>query len=407
MRNQPGRFDIQWIEQQSRGFSCPQEKLNSAFLQTIMHSYSREITRRFIERFGKDIAKKSSGLIPLLESWISQEEFCGFVTVWDLAFERLRSASDCSTPIGVCFSAAAAGLRLCEFDSHGEWTVQLDSTARLRFGRYLLPACDALNVCSDRDRVWVRTSFGDSCHEMSFHRDGERRWIDISGNADALTSIDGGLRPILILSPEAIDTPEFDHLRSDLSVASPEPLLRGARSAIKLIEAYASPYLLWANRVVTSIVPLRVIQHAVTSGSEFGLPGIICLQNRDSPEELAEGLVHEGAHEYMHILSRLGNLDDGSDTALYYSPVRRTKRPLRAILVAYHAFANVMLFYRLCRSDGFNASEYFEVSEKRLIPDLQQLEEVLRSAHALTTLGNSLWQPLASRLHGRSDAFDF
>jgi HEXXH motif-containing protein len=101
----------------------------------------------------------------------------------------------------------------------------------------------------------------------------------------------------------------------------------------------------------------------------------------------------------MSLLNRLGEFDDGSDPALYYSPIRHTGRPIRWILIAYHAFANVLLFYRCCAANGLDKDPYCRLNEKVLVPQLEQLEGALRKSRALTPLGRALWEPLAAKIH--------
>ena len=113
---------------------------------------------------------------------------------------------------------------------------------------------------------------------------------------------------------------------------------------------------------------------------------------------LAEMLVHEATHQYMYILCRLGDIDDGSDPKLYYSPVRRMERPLWAIVLAYHAFANVLLLYRLCRQSGIEDDGYCSRHEALLVPQLRELERVLTQTNALTEIGRGLVEPLSERI---------
>src|SRR6266852_5178334 len=109
-------------------------------------------------------------------------------------------------------------------------------------------------------------------------------------------------------------------------------------------------------------------------------------------------LVHEATHLYFHLLCSVGNVDDSSDSTLYYSPIKRQGRPIRAILLAYHAFANVVLFYRLCQEKGLSDDGYCRQQENDLLPQLKQLEASLHTTRALTPLGLALWEPLAERV---------
>lgn len=101
----------------------------------------------------------------------------------------------------------------------------------------------------------------------------------------------------------------------------------------------------------------------------------------------------------MNLICRVGDIDDGTDTALYYSPFRRMNRPINAIVIAYHAFANVLMFYRMCHESGRVDSDYCLSQEKTLLLQLKQLEAALRSTRVLTPIGRALWEPLAQRVN--------
>jgi len=67
-------------------------------------------------------------------------------------------------------------------------------------------------------------------------------------------------------------------------------------------------------------------------------------------------------------------------------------------LLAYHAFANVLLFYRECRSHGVGDPEFCELQEREYQRCLEALQRPLHTTRALTPLGRALFEPLAARL---------
>ena len=97
-------------------------------------------------------------------------------------------------------------------------------------------------------------------------------------------------------------------------------------------------------------------------------------------------------------------MDDGKDDTLYFSPFRNTGRPIYNILITYHAFANVVLFYRTALAHGLSADETsaLAVQErvKELEEKLQPLEQALQATTSLTPLGLALWEPLRGQLQG-------
>lgn len=101
----------------------------------------------------------------------------------------------------------------------------------------------------------------------------------------------------------------------------------------------------WLRPVVPIVVPLRPAQGRFRSGSDPALPGLVQVDCRTSVE-LLEGLVHEAAHEHLFRAELPQPLTDPLDEQRYASPLRPEPRPLRGILMAFHALAYICAFYR-------------------------------------------------------------
>jgi HEXXH motif-containing protein len=168
-----------------------------------------------------------------------------------------------------------------------------------------------------------------------------------------------------------------------------------------MIANYAPFYAPWVSYVVRDLIPVPARLAVANSASGGHTPGAICIANRPDPCALAEILVHEATHQYLHILTRLGPLDDGTDETLYFSPFRNALRPVYYILVAYHAFANVLLFYSMAQAHGLSVDQYGAGAlprMQRLKDGLEQLERALDATPALTPFGRALWEPLHDQL---------
>lgn len=127
-------------------------------------------------------------------------------------------------------------------------------------------------------------------------------------------------------------------------------------------------------------------------------PGIILASWSPNPITIAEMLVHESSHQYFHLLSRVGEAEDGTDVREYFSPAVQRTRRLSRILIGYHAFANVLLFYRALLRDGLAEDPHCRATEARLCDDVEALELPLRGNPALTEIGRDLVQPLMEQL---------
>ncbi len=73
-------------------------------------------------------------------------------------------------------------------------------------------------------------------------------------------------------------------------------------------------------------------------------------------------------------------------------------RPIGAILLAFHAFANVVLFYQSCLESGLKDEGYCEANMDRHLPELELMANHLRATTSLTEAGQLLRRPLAGRV---------
>jgi len=377
-----------------RGFSCPQEGLDEDVVELITTEYAREYVRRFVDRFEMDLERRGSGLSGFLSRWSNHPST--FNDVWDVAVADCRTSVLGGNGSSVLRRAASLALRLHACGFRGEWDLMLDVRSRLRWQEWLLPEARWISVHSEGEEASVRLRQGQKMAEAVFRH---RRHSWEAEGAKALPVAIGNGCQIVLLKSEALEGLNFGGRLTFARVPIPI-ILRSCVNALSLLHRDAAVYLPWVRRVLRSIVPVHAELSEMRSGSDFEKPGVVQVSFPITPVALAETLIHEASHQYFQILCRLGGVHDGSDTTLYYSPVRRIGRPIDKILLAYHAFANVVLFYRMCQDSGVRDSGYCERNEEQLIPQLEQLEAPLRATKALTPLGHALWEPLAERIHG-------
>ncbi|GLV55779.1 hypothetical protein KDH_26230 [Dictyobacter sp. S3.2.2.5] len=390
---------MSWEDRLYQGFSCPQENFSNDFLEIITVTYAQELCRRFLARFGADLQRRSSGLLAFFEAWLEHEK-ATFDTVWNLAFGEVKQALISGSQNDYVRTAAALALQL-QYSSNNqltnEWSLQLTTPTRLKWGRWLLPTADWLTVSSKSRQVTIRLRYQGEEKQVTFRRDNEG-WN--GEDAEQLPQINTGQRRIDVLHLNALNYSTFDDIICNLAQnPTPDEVPDRCQAAIMLLRDHADIYLPWVECVVRYIIPLQSKNDFVFSGSYADRPGVVTISFPAPLAALAEMLVHEATHQYFHLLSCVGDVDDGSDSTLYYSPIKQRGRPIRAILLAYHAFANVLLFYRLCQEKGLSDDGYCYQQEKNLLPQLKQLEDSLHTTRALTPLGLALWKPLAERVH--------
>ena len=128
-----------------------------------------------------------------------------------------------------------------------------------------------------------------------------------------------------------------------------EPRVIGYLSAaLDLLFASAPEYYSWVTEIVKHIAIIDAPDERLHSCSSLLCWGAIAVSPCTSPLRTCEMLVHEASHQYFHLLSRL--FPPVEQDAEFYSPLKNKLRPLSKLMLGYHAFANVYLFYRKCAS---------------------------------------------------------
>jgi hypothetical protein len=388
------------------GFSCPHLPLNSEFVELLVAEHARQALEVFVGRNNASLNARGGGLVDTLSNWNPGQN--SFDTVWDLAFGEMIASLSSGTQFDISSSGAAVALRLHASGHTGEWEIDCEHPVRYTFDRWLLPAGEAIKVFADGEGVSVRTRLEGVTQQTKFSRDADGwnvttnntmlpvvnyqniRWSILSGDYLSRSS------RVNLLGTAQID--------ADVSGAgqNSDRLKETGGAALCLIDEFANTYLSWVRRVVRNLVPLPASPGMFNSASGNLLPGTISVSNQTNACALAEMLVHEATHQYLYVLKRLGPIDDGTDETLYFSPFKNKGRPLTYIVFAYHAFGNILLFYRETRKNGLPPDEMPNNIDKymsELLLKLRQLEQVLANATALTALGSGLWEPLRQQLH--------
>jgi hypothetical protein len=383
------------------GFSCPQEGLDEEFLGLVAVTYAREITRLFLSRYATELTCRGHGLVDLVEDWLNRD--ITFEMVWDPAVSNTFRAIQTGSAAQAINNGAALALRASASGVPGEWSLAFVEPVRLQWGPWLLPTADRIAVSCDGNVACVRTRLDGNKKKTSFTctNDGWR-----AENAQIMPQFGAPYKKITVLPASALASGGLAPSGDPLPVAEyirPE-IIGVYREAVTLLAEYTPVYLPWILRVLCYVAPLH--GDNIRSGSVEDQFGIICVSLGLNAVELAESFVHEASHQYLNLLCRLGPVDDGTDTNSYYSPAMRKERPLNRIVLAYHAYANILLFYRLCRAKGIADGDYCARRESELVSQVEQLGTPLRTNQALTSIGHGLCDPLIERLRAASIGVD-
>jgi HEXXH motif-containing protein len=404
-----------------RGFSCPGQPLHPEVLDAVVTEHMRRAVAAFLEHRGGNLARSSDGLVEYLSGWLGFDATVD--DVWNSAFGAIEGLArpdapeppeppetppPPQTPQTPEITAAAARLALAMQAAGlaGSFRASLGAPVRLRFDRFLLGEASELRVAGSGAELAVELGGGRQVVFARFARSGGR-WQSLgprddhdgqhgNGWQEELRQVPIDRRTVTFVTGAALGDERQEGLPYGVTAATDE-VTAAWTAAFDLIRRHSPEYLQWVDRGIRDIVPLAVGSETMVSASHTQRWGEVYMTSALPPLKLAEMLVHEVSHQHYFFGGFLAAVEDGSDTHLYYSPVKKTGRPIDKILLAYHAFANVVLFYRQCREAGLDTG--FE--EAAILPELAQLEAPLRQTTGLTALGRAFWEPLAESIAGR------
>lgn len=287
-----------------------------------------------------------------------------------------------------------AVLHLTYHGQPGLWTASFNRPHRFLWGNWELPPATAIHVESDGRSAL----FNIQCRGQRLKAHLTRRNGIWNGVGTPLAQFGRGENQISLMPITAVDKADLRDVYPLMVDAISPAMVRTCQKAVDLIADHAKVYLPWVLRLMRHVALLREERSIIRSGTLSRLFGFSHLSFSANPLAIAEMLVHEVSHHHLHLLARIGPLVDPRNRELYYSPVKRRKRSLERILLAYHAFANVFLFYRTCYSSGKVDPSYCARNLHELEEQLRTMDAALRSTRSLTELGRALYVPLASRL---------
>jgi HEXXH motif-containing protein len=154
----------------------------------------------------------------------------------------------------------------------------------------------------------------------------------------------------------------------------------------------------WCMRLIHSCLPLAGSGNTIRSWSSAEYPGLVALCASGTELEICETLIHEAAHQHFHALKHFGDVIAPGSREMAWSPVKRCDRPMEMVLLSYHAFANVQLFYRQLMRAGIVAADWYLSHCATLIEWRPILEAALQGSSTITPLGKLLYCQLSARL---------
>jgi len=168
----------------------------------------------------------------------------------------------------------------------------------------------------------------------------------------------------------------------------------------------------WAGRMIRCCLLLTDVDPSTgsdyLSSSHPAWPGLVTLGLREGAERrrswlllVAETLVHEASHQYLHLLSGAFPVVNGRDQQLHYSALAKRSRPLDRVLLAYHAAGNMALAHAAALETRRADASAFELALAKALEAARSLREPLERTEGLTEVGDTLWRTLARALEAR------
>lgn len=369
------------------GFAGPLWHLDRSYLDAIVSTYYREYIRLFLIQYRTKLECSSWGLAELIEQ--SAVNLTAFGTAWHYSCAEVREAvlnrvSDddaldvavscaihflVSGVVGEFRASSARGFRAMWGSS------PIESTATII---HIWRSGDKAGITADN--IATILPLAPACGAT-----GHISVPTIRSQNINLTLLTTAAARIVGCSQPPQLSPE------DFSLAKKNFL-----AAALVLERHAPMFAHWVGRVMAFVSPIEAPPGLMRSGSSRQWPAVAEISFRCDAVAIAEMLVHEATHHYFNILLMIDPVTDGSDQRLYYSPIRKYERPIEMILLAYHAFANVLLYYRECQRTGLRDGGYCKRNEQEVLRDLRELERALETTQSLTEAGERLWRPFRS-----------
>lgn len=372
----------------AKSFASMQEEFDEQFFSRCAREYALSLVPMLLDKYGPACASNAAFFSSIMTVpddadrmpfWCPELGHC-----WDaLAYDRLPAAQR---------GLAQVALNLLAAGVPGRWAGDFARPSRLRWGRVLLPEALRLEVDSDGGEARVKIAGPDSTRNLRFCGLGggepEREWP----GAEAMPYLEFGRNRALLLSGlhrKELDLPEPKVPAVPMVT---EGHRRNFAEALALFRKHFPSWVPWLDRVVRVITIVERPAEGIASGAVEGYYGSIWISDSDNLLHIIESLLHECSHQYFFLLSRLDALanDDGR---LFYSPFVKRGRPAYRILLGYHAFTNVEMFYRECLRLGIQPAQS-ELALAYVRRDLSFAEQTLSDEVDLTPTGRALFDSL-------------
>jgi HEXXH motif-containing protein len=375
-------------------FACPLERpeQREALLPRLWRARAQAATSGLADEVEREIAAKSSGLLESCRALPPSQLHDAALKGFPVGLLERASATGAADPV---HAAAQAAAHLHLYGASGQWSARLRRPARLAFGRWTSRAGRVHSVSANGRAIEVESERDGQRSRFSLTRTGST-WLPEGDFSELATArLWGDALPVYLAADlELLATGESLDAVDEDAAAMVEQLELAAR----LVSEHAPSYAVWIHAITAGVIPLRGSMTSTQSSTHSHRFSILAASMGCRPVQIAEAFVHESSHEYFQMADRLQQLEDGSDPLLYYSPLRRTGRPVRSVYLAFHAMANMVLFFRACLNNGYQDDGYCAWYARHYAEAARGMVADLVRSPGVTANGRHLAEQLALRL---------
>lgn len=198
---------------------------------------------------------------------------------------------------------------------------------------------------------------------------------------------------------DGIDWPPPTELQDLTSQAMALPLLRKAMDSLSAADP---AFHWWIGDLLRGVATMPLLANGHRhSGSSIHFAGVVSSGFPADEEAVAESLVHEVSHQYFLLLESIVPMVDPAQEGIQvWSTFKGRNRPLNRVLLAYHAAANMALYWAgVAASRGRTDYRLHELRDA--LSHVERMGADIRSTDALSAHGRSFFERLESLVHNR------
>jgi hypothetical protein len=380
-----------------KGFGCLCEDFDEDFFSQIVREYAVSLLSMSIERYPQALTTDPADALSMLAHPLAAD----YSPFWCPELAHSLAALKSDDPAKAARGIGQILLNLSCSGVPGSWGISLEKPSRFNWDQYLTPQAQAVEVQSDGTTAQITArSDDDNRRTLTLHAadhaadhiaDATPRWHCPDG--ETIPHLPMRKFPLLLLTKGLLEQFELPPCESPALDEIESVHVESVSSCLSFLRENFPSYCSWVERVLRYLCLVQSPPGTMHSGSFEGHFGFAFVTARNDPVKMAEMLIHECSHQYFSLLTRFEALTDDDDGRLYYSPFVRRERPADRIMLAYHAFANVEIFYRACVRAGISVSRCQSAIEQ-LRPDLEIVERSLVQDIRFTPVGRCVMDSL-------------